>query len=117
MIIEVKIQVKSIGKVETFGKNSTQKREIIGTEIEEKESKYPNVLKFSLVKENVKKIDPFKVGDVVEVSAFVNGREWEGRVFIELVAFRIQSVASASDSGEVNESNTQQRSGDDPLPF
>ena len=74
----------------------------VGVEVSERESKYENVLKFTLLKNAVSKLDQFKVGDVVEVSFDVKGREYNGKVYIDLNAWKIELIATASGTDEVN---------------
>jgi len=99
---EVKVQIREIGELQVVGKNNTNKREFVGIEVSERESKYENVLKFTLLKNAVSKLDQFKVGDVVEVSFDVKGREYNGKVYIDLNAWKIELIATASGTDEVN---------------
>jgi hypothetical protein len=103
MSYTIKVQISEIGALQVVGKNNTNKREFVGVEVSEREQKYENILKFSLFKNAVSKIDQFKVGDVVEVSFDVKGHKWTDRIFIELNAWKIELVATASDTDEVNE--------------
>ena len=75
-------------------------------------------MKFTLLKNAVSKLDRFKVGDVVEVSFDVKGRKYNDKVYIDLNAWKIEEIATASDTDEVNGSNEPTTTnGDDGLPF
>jgi hypothetical protein len=114
----IKVQISEIGQTQVVGKNNTNKREFVGVEVSERESKFENILKFTLLKNAVSKLDRFKAGDVVEVSFDVKGRKYNDKVYIDLNAWKIELVATASDADEVNGSNESTTTTcDDGLPF
>ena len=116
MSFKIKVQLREIGALQVVGKNATNKREFVGVEISEREQKYENILKFSLFKNAVSKIDQFKVGDVVEVSFDVKGHKYNDKVYIDLNAWKIDEIATASDKESVSESNgdkVEKQYGDD----
>lgn len=120
MSYTIKVQIREIGALQIVGKNNTNKREFIGIEISEREQKHENVLKFTTFKNTVAKLDQFKVGDVVEVFFDVKGREYNGKVYIDLNAWKIELVATASDADEANganESKISKTTCDDGQPF
>lgn len=100
---EIKVQIREIGELQIVGKNNTNKREFVGVEVSERESKYENILKFTLIAKNVAKIDKCAVGDIVNVHYDVRGRQWKEHIFIDLQAWKIDEIATASDTDEVNE--------------
>ena len=99
---EIKVQIRKIGELQIVGKSNTNKREFVGVEVSERESKYENILKFTLIGKNVAKIDKCAVGDVVNVHYDVRGRQWKEHIFIDLHAWRIEEIATASDTDDVN---------------
>lgn len=80
-----------------------QKREfIVQEEYNGKWGEVKNPVKFVLVQEKCGLIDQFKVGDVVEVSFDLDGREWtppnesEPKFFNDLKAWKLEPVAQAA---------------------
>lgn len=85
----IKGTITEIGEALTFDSGFT-KREMVITEPGE----YPNPLKVEAVKDGVSKMDGFSVGDEVSAEVFVNGREWEGKHFVNLRLAKIEKVGS-----------------------
>lgn len=69
-----------------------QKREFVI----ETESNYPQLVKFEFTKDKCILLDSFKVGQTVKVGFNINGREWNGKFFVNLQAWRIQILADAA---------------------
>ncbi len=67
------------------------------------EEQYPQDVKFEVFKEKTEMLNGKNVGDVIKVSFDIRGREWQGKYFNNLVAWKIESVganASASAPAE-----------------
>jgi hypothetical protein len=63
-----------------------------------KDNGYDNLLEFNLLKDNVEKAKFLKVGQNAEVDFNIRAREHNGRVFTELVAWKVFGKADdASD--------------------
>lgn len=88
---------------------------------------YPQYIKFEALQERCSIIDPFDVGDMVEVSFNLKGREWnspqgETKYFTSLEAWRVQA-AGAGGGGGAQESAPEYDltdapgDGGDDLPF
>lgn len=60
-----------------------------------KDNGYDNLLEFNLLKDNVEKVKFLKVGQTCEVDFNIRAREHNGRVFTELVAWRVFGKADA----------------------
>lgn len=108
--MEITGKIKVIGETKTFGANGFRKREFVVTT----EDKYPQHIPIELVQDKVEELDKFSVGDDVEVSVNVQGREWinpegEAKYFLSLQGWRIKSVGGAFESVEEPEN--------DDLPF
>lgn len=99
--------IKLISEVEAFD-SGFSKRAFVVTTAEE----YPQEIQLEFVKDKTALLDSFKVGDKVEVSYNLRGREWEGRYFVNLNAWRI----AKSEQSEQVQTPTPQPAGDD-LPF
>jgi single-strand DNA-binding protein len=89
MSAEVVGTIKLIMDEETF-KSGFVKRDFVVTTDE----KYPQNLKFSVVKDKTKLLDKFSVGDIVKVSYNLRGSEYKGRYYVELNAWAIYGKSS-----------------------
>lgn len=97
-MFELSGTVKEIFDTQTFG-SGFQKREFVVTT---QDSKYPQDIKFELMKDKISLIDGVGKGDGVTVSFDIRGREWKGNYYVNLAAWKIQSGASSgggSDDG------------------
>jgi single-strand DNA-binding protein len=56
----------------------------------------PKPIAFQLVRDNVELVDGIKLGAQVKVAFKLNGREWEGRFFVNLDATAIEVVGEDS---------------------
>ncbi|NRB62338.1 MAG: DUF3127 domain-containing protein [Saprospiraceae bacterium] len=113
-------------KFETESKTSSfQAREFV---IEVADGNYPQMVKFQLVQDRCGLIDEYSEGDQIKVHFDLRGREWNGKYFTNLNAWRIESgtAQSATEASPTNdfggdfpsaqdEPSTQQM--DDDLPF
>ena len=82
------------------------------------EDKYPQDILFTLTQNNTDLVDTIKVGEKVEVSFNLRGREWNGKYFNTLEAWSVSvqtSKVKAEPHSIVNE--TQLEEIDDSLPF
>ena len=117
--MEVKGIIKLINETQTFGERGFRKRELVLSTIEE----YPQHLLIEFVQDKVDVLDNFVIGQGVEISINLRGREWinpEGvaKYFNSIQGWRIK--ASASDApAEAAPASTQPPAGDgaDDLPF
>jgi len=66
--------------------------------IEVEDGQYPQMVKFQLVQDKCALLDDYNEGDKVEVDFDLRGREWNGKYFTNLQAWRI-SRAGEGDSG------------------
>lgn len=101
---------------------SFQAREFV---IEVESGNYPQFVKFQLVQDRCSLLDPYEEGTTIKVHFDLRGREWNGKYFTNLNAWRIESPeptpASAppiSDEGAFpSVSDDPGESADDDLPF
>lgn len=79
-------------KFETESKTSTfQAREFV---IEVADGNYPQMVKFQLVQDRCGLIDEYNEGDQIKVHFDLRGREWNGKYFTNLNAWRIEDAAN-----------------------
>ena len=85
MAYDVMGKLKSIGGIQSFASGFT-KREIVL----ETEGKFPQLVRLVLMKEKTELTQNLKEGDDVTVSFDLRGNEHKGRVYTDLVAWRIK---------------------------
>ena len=86
-------QIAQIGKVEEFGENGFKKQEIIVKTVEER----PNFYVVEFTQKNIEKFEGFKLGDNVNATCNLNGREYTSKedvysVFMSLNCWKIESI-------------------------
>ena len=86
-------KIKMIGDVQSFPSGFT-KREFVVTTAHDK---YPQDIKFDLVKDKCAILDSFKLGDDVQVNFDIRGREYNGRYFVDLACWKLQAGSGSSE--------------------
>lgn len=94
------------------------KREFVVTD---NDTMYPQDISLQLIQDKVSILDNYNVGDLVEVSFNLNGREWtspkgEVKYFNTLNAWRIERAESSQQKNEPQQ-NIDNSSDEDDLPF
>lgn len=80
-------------KYETESKSTSfQTREFVITT----EGTYPQFVKFQLTQDKCGLLDSFQEGQKVKVYFDLRGREWQGKYFTNLNAWKIEQAAAAS---------------------
>ncbi len=82
------------------------KREFV---LNEPHDQYPQDILFQLTQKNVDVLDKFVEGQEVEVSFRIRGREYNGKYFNNIEAWRIEAIGEMPSASPVNE--------EDALPF
>jgi hypothetical protein len=117
----VKGKIKLIKETQIFD-SGFQKREFVVTV---EDGQYPQHIQLEMTKENCDKLNNFKPNEIVEVSFFLNGREWESpkdgttKYFNSLVAWKIDYAGAHADAIH-DQTLTAAQMGDDSdqdLPF
>ena len=93
-MFEITGMISIISDTQTFGKKFT-KREFI---LDVRAGDNLNRIKFECHLQDIKLLDDYEVGDIVEVEFGLKGNEWKGKFFTNLVAYGI----SAKDFGKTN---------------
>ena len=94
MAYELSGTVKEIFDTQTFNSGFSKRAFVVTSEAD----KYPQDIQFECLKERIELVDKLNKGDKVNVSFDINGREWNGKYFVNLVAWKIESKGS---DGEV----------------
>lgn len=74
------------------------------------EGNYPQYVKFQLTQDRCEMIDAYDENQTIKVSFDLRGREWQGKYFTNLNAWRISKPEPSSDSPDA------QSFPDDPFP-
>lgn len=80
--------LKEVKDIQTFASGFT-KREFI---LEKQDGNYTQTISFNCLKNNTALLDNVKAGNKVKVTFDIRGREYNGRVFNDLVCFRIEQL-------------------------
>ncbi len=111
-------------KFDTESKTDTfQARDFV---LEISNGNYPQLVKFQLVQDRCSMVDPYEEGDMIKVHFDLRGREWNGRYFTNLNAWRIEKADDTPQAGpppmeaddsfpSISDEPTQEA--DDDLPF
>jgi len=94
--------IKLINDIQTFGSGFTKREFVITTG----DSKYPQDIKFEVVKDKCKLLDQFSAGQAVNVSFDIRGNEYQGKYYVNLNCWKIQAgggsqTASAAGSSDM----------------
>jgi len=88
-------RIVHIGATETVGTSQFEKRQIVI----EQSGQYPQQIAMELVKDKCSLADSFKIGDTVEVSFDLRGREYNGKYYTNLNCWKInRSQHNGSDT-------------------
>ena len=119
-------RVVAVGDTETLGRDPSRpftKRMLI-VDNSTPNDKYPNPVPFEATGDRCAKLDGIRVGDKVEVSFFINGREWRGKTgeVRYFAANRIASVKRDPDDAEVPDipianADPDEEESEDNIPF
>jgi len=99
--------IKVISDTQTFGSGFTKREFVITTE-----SKFPQDIKFELVKEKCDWLDKFATGQQVNVSFDIRGNEYNGKYYVNLNCWKIQ--AGAGGGGNQQQAATSAPANDMP---
>ena len=79
------------GDTETVGAKEFKKRAFV---LETTDDKYPQQIKLELIKDGCAKLDQYMAGDIVTASFNLQGREYNGKYYVNLQAWKISGDAS-----------------------
>ncbi|MFK7995936.1 MAG: DUF3127 domain-containing protein [Granulosicoccus sp.] len=82
---------KAEGKIEKIFDTEQKSASFTAREfvIEVADGQYPQMVKFQLVQDKCSLVDDYNEGDQIEVEFDLRGREWNGKYFTNLQAWRI----------------------------
>ncbi len=85
-------KIKVISETQSFASGFT-KREFVVTTAHDK---YPQDLKFEVVKDKCSLLDGFKPGQQVQVNFDIRGNEYNGKYFVNLSCWKLQAADGSS---------------------
>ena len=88
-------KIKMIGDVQSFASGFT-KREFVVTTANDK---YPQDIKFDMTKDKCALLDSFRVGDEVQVTFDIRGREYNGKYYVDLSCWKLQASNGGGTDG------------------
>jgi Domain of unknown function (DUF3127) len=83
--------IKLINDIQSFASGFTKREFVVTTG-----DKYPQDLKFEVVKDKCAMLDAFEPGQSVQVSFDIRGNEYNGKYFVNLSAWKIQAAGESS---------------------
>lgn len=116
-MFELSGSVKEIFPEQTFGSGFNKREFVITTE-----DKYPQDIKFELVKEKTSMLDGVAKGSTVKVFFDIRGREWKGNYYVNLNAWKIEAgsgagAAAGEDGPPLDHYDNVAVEDDDNIPF
>ena len=96
MAYELNGTVKEIFDTQTFDSGFSKRAFVVTSEAD----KYPQDIQFECLKERIELVEKLKKGDKVTVSFDINGREWNGKYFVNLVAWKIDSQSGGAPAAD-----------------
>ena len=87
-------KIKMIGEVQSFASGFTKREFVVTTAAD----KYPQDIKFDVVKDKCAMLDSFKPGDDVQVNFDIRGREYNGKYFVDLSCWKLQAAGGGGES-------------------
>ena len=108
--IDIAGVIQKIGETQNFA-SGFAKRQIV---VDCATGNYPCPVAIDFIKESVKQVDALHVGDEVEITGFVNGREYNGRFYVDL---RVKSCIVTNVAAGAEPGSTAEDDSTDALPF
>ena len=103
--------VKEIMDVQTFASGFKKRGFVVTSE----NSKYPQDIQFECLKDRIEMVDQLSKGDRITIHFDLNGREWNGKYFVNLVAWKIDQAKTGS--SEAGPAQTPEEPDEEDVPF
>ena len=81
-------KIKMIGEVQSFASGFIKREFVVTTTAD----KYPQDLKFEVVKDKCSMLDSYQAGDDVQVTFDIRGNEYNGKYYVNLSCWKLQSA-------------------------
>ncbi len=114
MTYEMTGTVKKVYDTQTFASGFSKREFVITTE----DDRYPQDVALACLKNDCAKLDNLQVGERLRVCFRIRGREYNGRHFVNLEAFRLEHLdGGATEADSVAADGSEPPLDDEPLPF
>ena len=101
---EVAGKIKLINDTQTFPSGFTKREFVVTTAVD----KYPQDLKFEVVKDKCSMLDNFEPEQDVQVNFDIRGNEFNGKYFVNLSCWKIQAAGAGGGGGGGRDSYSQE---------
>ena len=91
-------KIKLINATQSFPSGFTKREFVVTTSVD----KYPQDLKFEIVKDKCSLLDSFEEGQEVQVTFDIRGNEYNGKYFVNLSCWKIQAANGGSESARAS---------------
>lgn len=85
-------KIKVINETQSFPSGFSKREFVVTTS----NDKYPQDLKFEVVKDKCSLLDSYETGQDVQVTFDIRGNEFNGKYYVNLSCWKIQAVSEAS---------------------
>lgn len=82
---EISGKIERVFPTQEIGSNGFKKRIMLIEPPGQEGLKYKNYVALTVTKDRCAEFDKFAVGEIVKAKFFINSKEWNGRVFTELM--------------------------------
>ncbi|MGI6088205.1 MAG: DUF3127 domain-containing protein [Kiritimatiellia bacterium] len=113
MSYELTGRIKLINNVQTFGSGFTKREFVVAVE----DGKFPQEIALECIKDKTQLLDNFEPGQMVTVTFDIRGREYNGRYFNNLQAWRIEAAEDAAPNADMGENPASHAEQGDGEPF
>jgi len=102
-------KLKWIGSTQSFPSGFSKREFVVTTAAD----KYPQDLKFEVVKDKCPVLDEYEIGQDVQVNFDIRGNEYNGKYYVNLACWKLQAAGASSPSSS-KKSATPSSSGGEP---
>ena len=113
-LMEFTGKITFIAPEEAIGQNLTPK---VSCVLEEPEGQYPSSMSVDFFKEKIDLIKPYKVGEVVKVQLNFRAREYNGKYFNSISAWKIEKASASTTTTASAPATKAKPEAKDDLPF
>lgn len=112
MSYEASGTIKLINDTQTFPSGFSKREFVITTE----HDKYPQELKFEVVKDRCSLLDGFEVGQKVQLNFDIRGNEYKDRYYVNLACWKIEAADGGSAPADAPAAASGSSSSPEPSP-
>ncbi|MFC4992607.1 DUF3127 domain-containing protein [Rubritalea tangerina] len=111
-MFELSGKIKLINDTQTFNSGFTKREFVVTTS----DVKYPQDIKFEVVKDKCSILDNFQVGQEVQVNFDIRGNEYNGNHYVNLSCWKLQAAGNSQQAQPNNAPNFDNPFGNEEEP-